>query len=70
MINEPLLATNQRVSPAAWTWIVALSCSISYALTYFWRYAIFVLPQEMLEQKVVASLDLQACFSLPTLPKL
>ena len=28
------------------------------------------IPREMLEQKVVASLDLQACFSLPTLPKL
>ena len=56
-------------SPAAdrnalWTWVIALSCSCSYALTYFWRYPVFVLPKSVLEQHIYGRLDLQMCFSL------
>ena len=50
------------------TWLIALACSFSYALTYFWRYPIFILPADILGQPVVTifskKLDLQACFSL------
>lgn len=47
-----------------WTWIIALSLSLSYSLTYFWRYPVFVLPATTLERRVLGRLDLQACFSL------
>jgi sugar phosphate permease len=63
--DEPLLAPESaQASSAAWTWIVALSCAVSYAFTYFWRYPAFMLPPEILEQRVLGALDLQACFSL------
>lgn len=45
--------------------VAAAAC---YSLTYFWRFAIFVLPMDVLEQNVCtlfgASVDLQAAFSL------
>ena len=48
-----------------WFGVAAASC---YSLTYFWRFAIFVLPMNVLEQNVCtifgSSVDLQAAFSL------
>ena len=47
------------------TWIIALSMSLSYCLTYFWRYPIFVLPANITQQPVFSErMDVQACFSL------
>lgn len=56
----PRSAGRERI----WTYTIGLSCSFSYALTYFWRYPVFVLPADILQQPVVGALDLQACFSL------
>ncbi|KAL1530866.1 hypothetical protein AB1Y20_001760 [Prymnesium parvum] len=50
------------------TWVIALSSSAAYALSYFWRYPIFLLPQQDLSRRVATlfgrDLDLHACFSL------
>lgn len=47
------------------TTIIALSMSISYCLTYFWRYPIFVLPTSILDQPVFNDcMTLHACMSL------
>ena len=46
------------------TWTIAISCSLSYSLSYFWRYPVFVLPSSILGQHVVGCLDLQTCLSL------
>ena len=47
---------------------VGLATGFSYALSYFWRYPIFILPKEVLETPVLTvhgkSLDLQASFSM------
>ena len=63
-LPRPAPRHQSRLSEATWTWIIALSCSASYALSYFWRYPIFVLPASILRQHVVGNFDLQACFSL------
>ena len=66
MLRDRLLPS-QPAPPArdaSVAWAIALSCAASYSLTYFWRYPAFVLPQEVLSQRVVGSLDLQACMSL------
>jgi hypothetical protein len=48
--------------------IYGIAAAACYSLTYFWRYAIFVLPRDVLEQSVFslggAEVDLQAAFSL------
>ena len=47
---------------------VGVLIAISYALCYFWRTPIFILPPSMLKQPVTRifshDLDLQTCFSL------
>ena len=47
---------------------VGVGTALAYALSYFWRYPIFILPGEQLQKHVgtVAGrpLDLQACFSM------
>ncbi len=49
-------------------WAVGLTASGAYALTYFWRYPIFLLPPAFLSTHVATlggkPLDLQSCFSL------
>lgn len=54
-------------SEAAATFRIATSASLAYALTYFWRYPIFLLPQYIMGATVVTiagrALDLHACFS-------
>ena len=52
------------ISSAAWTSVISLSCAGSYALSYFWRYPVFVLPAAILDQPVWGRLDLHHCFSL------
>ena len=51
-----------------WTWVIALSSSTAYCLSYFWRYPVFMLPDDVLDARVVTifhkDLNLHACFSL------
>ena len=61
LLTPQLVAARREL---IWTWVISLSCSLSYALTYFWRYPVFVLPRETLETPIAGRLDLQACFSL------
>ena len=50
------------------TWRIAFCASLAYALSYFWRYPIFILPETILHQRFATvggtDLDLQAAFSL------
>ena len=47
------------------TSVIALSMSLSYCLTYFWRYPIFVLPSNITLQPVFSErMNVQACMSL------
>lgn len=50
------------------TWKLGITLSCAYALNYFWRYPIFMLPSEVLHKRVVTifnkPLKLQACFSM------
>lgn len=82
--NKPIVASDITISgelaasmipapgPASkvWSWVLMLSFSFSYALTYFWRYPVFVLPPEILQQPVcwrsrcLPNMNLQACISL------
>ena len=60
--------TDTACSSPAVTLAVGVCSALSYSLTYFWRYPIFLLPKAFLEKPVVTlggrSLDLQACLSL------
>ena len=50
------------------TWRIAFCASLAYALSYFWRYPIFILPETILHERFATiggtDLDLQAAFSL------
>jgi hypothetical protein len=47
---------------------IGLAMAAGYAATYFWRYPIFMLPPDILDEHVVTifdhTLDLQDCFSM------
>ncbi|KAL3932858.1 MAG: hypothetical protein SGPRY_000531 [Prymnesium sp.] len=62
------LSNGLRNNDCMTTWVIAISSSLAYALSYFWRYPIFILPEEDLERHVLTlsgkDFDLQACFSL------
>ena len=63
--DDVILVGKTAGRPHLWTWIIALSCSSSYALTYCWRYPVFVLPDDYLSQRVISDrFDLHACLSL------
>lgn len=63
-IGDSLVLKPTPALHPAWTWVIAISCSFSYGLSYFWRYPAFVLPASVLEEPVVSCLNLQACMSL------
>ena len=48
--------------------LLSVEVALGYSLAYFWRYPIFILPDDILRAPVVAvagrRLDLRACFSL------
>ena len=62
------LSNGFRNNDCMTTWVIAISSSLAYALSYFWRYPIFILPEEDLKRHVLTlsgkDFDLQACFSL------
>ena len=58
------LPTSPPQDRPLWTWVIAFASSTGYALSYFWRYTIFILPEDILGERVVTifhrDLDLQA----------
>ena len=66
MLKNSLRFTLAKMDRA--TLSLGLSVGIAYALNYFWRVSVFMLPTEILEAPVITvygkSLNVQVCFSM------
>ena len=58
----------ERLANVRTTTKIGVGVALAYSLSYFWRYPIFILPKEILNQHVATvfgtKLDLQACLSM------
>ena len=68
--DEQLLPPSEaeRLANVRTTTKIGVGVALAYSLSYFWRYPIFILPKEILNQHVATvfgtKLDLQACLSM------